>query len=290
MRDADVPDVERLTDDSFYDLDVRTHRTGWPAPARRNPRRSASWERRLGHLLAHDPGGCWVAEDGTGLVGAAVALRRDTTWILATFAVRPGRQGRGIGRPLLEAALSYGRGCTRAMLAASEDPLAVRRYRTAGFDLHPTMLLWGQVSREVLPVVEHVRDGSASDVDLMDSVDRQVRGAAHGVDHEHLTGVQRMRLAVIDRPTGSGYVYVEPDGRPYLLAATSRHAATSLLWEALAATSPEEPALVSHLTVDNGWAVDVGMAARMELHTRGYLALRGIKRPPAPYLPSGSFL
>ena len=290
MRDADAADVERLTDDSFYDLDVRTHRTGWPAPARRSPQRSVSWQRRLGHLLAHDPGGCWVAEDATGLVGAAVALRRDTTWILATFAVRPGRQGRGIGRPLLEAALSYGRGCTRAMLAASEDPLAVRRYRLAGFDLHPTMLLWGHVARDVLPVVEHVRDGSASDVDLMDSVDRQVRGAAHGVDHELLAGTPRMRLVVTDRPTGAGYAYVEPDGRPFLLAATSRRAATALLWEALAATSPDEPALVSHLTVDNGWALDVGMAARMELHTRGYLALRGFKRPPAPYLPSASLL
>ncbi|MGZ4453238.1 MAG: GNAT family N-acetyltransferase, partial [Nocardioides sp.] len=199
----------------------------------------------------------------------------------------PGHQGQGLGRQLLEAALAHGRGCLRGMLAASEDPLAVRRYRLAGFDLHPTMLLWGPVAREVLPVVEHVRDGTPGDVDLMDSVDRQTRGSAHGPDHALLTGLYR--VVVIDRPSGSGYAYLAPDGGPYLLAATSRRAATALLWETLAATSPEEPAQIGHITSANPWAIDVGMAARMELHTRGYLGLRGMAAP-APYLPSGHFL
>ncbi len=287
MRPDDVAAVERLTDEGFYDLDVRTHRSGWPAARHRDPGRAAAWQRRLRHLLEHDPGGCWVAEDSSGLVGATAAMRRDTMWLLATYAVRPGRQGRGIGRQLLEAALAHGRGCLRGMLAASDDPAAVRRYRLAGFDLHPSMLLWGPVSRGVLPVVEHVRDGTVGDHDLMDSVDRQVRGAAHGVDHTILTSLYR--LVVTDRPSGRGYAYVEPGGGPYLLAATSRRAATALLWETLAATSPARPALVAHVTAANLWAVDVGMAARMELHTRGYLALRDM-RPPAPYLPSGHFL
>ena len=49
-------------------------------------------------------------------------MRRDLLWILATFVVRPGLQGRGVGGPLLDAALSYGTGCLRGMLAASGDP------------------------------------------------------------------------------------------------------------------------------------------------------------------------
>jgi GNAT superfamily N-acetyltransferase len=287
MRPEDVAAVERLTDEGFYDLDVRTYRTGWPVPARRSPERSAAWRDRIHHLLAHDPGGCWVAEDDAGIAGAAASMNRELMWVLATFVVRPGVQGKGLGRQLLEAALSHGRGCLRGMLCASEDPLAARRYRLAGFDLHPAMLTWGPVAREVLPVVEHVREGSAADVDLMNSVDRQTRGAAHGVDHEMLTGLYR--LVVVDRASGTGYAYVEPGGGPYLLAATSRRAATALLWECLAATSPDQPATVPHITAANSWAVDVGMAARMELHTRGYLALRGMA-PPAPYLPSGHFL
>ena len=287
MTQTDVPAVERITDAAFFDLETRTHRTGWPAPAHRSEARAADWRSRLVHVLGADPKGCWVAEDDSGLLGAAAALRRDTTWLLATYAVLPGLQRRGIGRPLLDAALTYGAGCLHGMVASSEDPAALRRYRAAGFSLHPTMLLRGAVPREALPVVERVRDGSLGDVDLMNSVDRQTRGAAHGVDHEVLSRL--FRLVVADRTTGSGYVYVAPGGGSYLLAATNRRTATDLLWEALAGTSPDSPVTVPHITAANDWAVDVGMACRMELWTSGYLALRGMK-PPVPYLHSGHFL
>jgi GNAT superfamily N-acetyltransferase len=287
MREDDVALVERLSDQAFFDLDVRTHRPGWPEPSHRNEERAANWRQRMAHILAHDAAGCWVAEDRSGVIGAAASMRRDLTWVLATFAVLPGLQGRGVGRQLLDAALRHGQGCLRGMLAASEDPGAVRRYRSAGFTLHPAMLLHGTIDRALLPVVDRVRDGTLADIDMMNSVDRQVRDAAHGVDHELLT--QMYRLVAVDRTTGSGYAYLEPAGGPYLLAATNRRTATDLLWESLAASSPDEPCLVSHLTAPQEWAIDVGMAARMALHTTGYLALRGMK-PPAPYLPSGHFL
>ena len=287
MAEADVIDVERLTGESFYDYDVRTHRTGLPEPSRRSPDRSVNWQIRARHMVQHDPAGCFVAEDGSGIIGAAMSLRRDLTWILATFAVRPGLQGRGVGTQVLDAALTHGRGCLRGMIAASEDPPAVRRYRLAGFTMHPAMFLRGTVPRAALPVVERVRAGSAGDIDLMNSVDRQVRDAAHGVDHELLASMHR--LLIVDRPTGSGYAYVEPGGGPYLLAATNRRTATDLLWETLAASSPERTVTVGHLTAANEWAVDVGMAARMALHTEGFLALRH-QKPPMPYLPSGHFL
>jgi GNAT superfamily N-acetyltransferase len=287
MTQADVPSVERLTDTTWFDLETRTHRTGWPEPEHRSEARVEDWRRRLTHVLQHDPRGCWVAEDDSGVLGATASMRRELTWLLATYAVRPGLQGRGIGRQLLDAALAYGDGCLRGMLGSSEDPLAVRRYRTAGFSLHPAMLLWGAVPRTVLPVVERVREGSPGDVDLMNSVDRQVRGSAHGVDHELLSRVYR--LVVADRTTGSGYAYVAPSGGTYLLAATNRRTATDLLWEALAASSPEARVTIAHVTAANEWAIDVGMTCRMELWTHGYLALRGMK-PPSPYLHSGYFL
>ena len=43
------------------------------------------------------------------------------------------------------------------------------------------------------------------------------------------------------------------------------------------------------MTAANQWAVDVGLAARLALSTRGYLALRGMK-PPTPYLHHGALL
>ncbi len=287
MTPEDVPAVKRLTEDALLDLEHRTLRPGWPRSTRDGPASSATWRDRVTHLVRSDPRGCWVAEDGSGLLGAAVSARRDLTWLLAMYAVRPDRQGRGVGRQLLAAALEHGAGSLRAMVASSDDPLAARRYRLAGFTLHPTMLLRGVVPRAALPVVERVREGSRGDMDLMNSVDRQVRDAAHGIDHEVLTA--GLRLVVVDRPTGSGYAYVRPGGTPYLLAATNRRIATDLLWETLAATSPDEPVSLTHLTAANEWALDVGLACRLQLWTSGYLGLRGMK-PPMPYLHSGLFL
>ena len=139
----------------------------------------------------------------------------------------------------------------------------------------------------MIPVVERVREGSAGDFDLMDSVDRGARGAAHGPDHAVLAG--EFHLLVTDRSTGSGYVYVTDAGSPVLLAATNRRTATDLAWAALAMSTPDVPVEIPHVTAANQWAIDVGMAARLDLHQLGYLALRRLK-PPAPYLHHGSFL
>ena len=94
------------------------------------------------------------------------------------------------------------------------------------------------------------------------------------------------RLIVSDTTTGSGYAYLEQH-RVALLAATNRRTATRLLWAALAEAG--DKASIFHVTAANAWAVDVGMAARLELNTEGYLGLRGMQ-PPAPYLHNGALL
>jgi predicted N-acetyltransferase YhbS len=285
MRPDDVAAAERISDESFLELDARTFQRAWPDPAPRSPGHSARWITRTRHFLDTDPDGCWVAEDGTGMVGMATSFNREKLWCLATYAVRPGLQSRGIGTGLLAAALHHGRGSLRGMLSASVDPKAVRRYRLAGFSLHPQMFLTGTVDRAAIPVIAKVREGSAGDVDLMDSIDRRTRGAAHGPDHPLMLG--SWRLLVSDTTTGSGYAYVDETGRVQLLAATNRRTATRLLWAALA-DAPGEVA-VHHVTAANEWAIDVAMAARLEVHLGGYLALRNM-RPPAPYLHNGALL
>ena len=285
MRADDVEVAERLSAHAFLEVDRRTTPRGGHEPALRSSLRAATWAERTRHFLVTDAGGCWVAEADGELVGFATSAVREKLWVLATYAVRPGLQGRGIGKPLLEAAQHHGRGCLRAMLSSSSDPKAVRRYRLAGFSLHPQMFLRGTVDRSALPVVEKVREGTASDVDLMDSLDRRTRGAAHGVDHTFM--LERWRLLVSDSTTGSGYAYVFPEGGVALLAADNRLTASRLLWTVLA-DGPDE-VTVPHLTAANEWAVDVGIAARLELHTEGYLALRGMA-PPTPYVHNGALL
>ena len=287
MRPEDVPVAEELSLAVYTDAERFEPPNLAPASPRHTPARAGQWITRTSHLLDTDPEGCWVAEVDGELVGFAVSFRRDLLWVLASYAVRSGLQGQGIGRPLLEAALSYSRGCLRAMFASSSDPKAYRVYRRAGFTLHPELHLSGVPDRSVIPVVEHVRDGTPGDFDLMDSVDRQRRDAAHGPDHLLLAGMHR--LLVVDGSTGSGYAYVHESGAPQLLAASNRRTAARLLWEAIASAPPDAPLEIAHVTPANEWAVDIGLEARLAVSTRGYLALRGM-RPPTPYLPHSSLL
>jgi hypothetical protein len=203
-------------------------------------------------------------------------------WLLASYAVVPGAQGLGLGRALLAPALEHGKGSLRGMLNASNDPKAVRRYHDVGFRLYPQMFLRGKPDRSTIPVVEKVREGSATDIELMDSVDRGTRGAAHGPDHEIL--LEQYRLVVSDTSTGQGYAYLD-DGVA-LLAATNRRTAARLMWEAIASS---DDLLIGHITPENDWAVEVGLAARLELDQGGYQALRHMK-PPKLDLPHGALM
>ncbi|HEX7738552.1 MAG TPA: GNAT family N-acetyltransferase [Marmoricola sp.] len=286
MRDEDVSTASPITQAAFREVDLEMARRSDPEPPEATSGQREAWEARTRHFIATGEGGCWVAEIDGAMAGFAVSYRRDLTWILATYAVRPDLQGRGIGTPLLAAALTHSKGCLRGMLAASDDPRALRRYRLAGFSLHPQLLLTGVVDRSAIPVIEHVRAGTPGDFELMDSIDRRVRDCAHGVDHAVLSMLYR--LVVTDRPSGSGYAYVD-DGRPVLVAATNRRTATRLLWEALASSQPGAEVSFGHVTATNEWALDVAIAARLAVRTSGHLALRGMK-PPMPYIHHGSFL
>jgi GNAT superfamily N-acetyltransferase len=288
MRVADVGAAERLSAQAYLEVDRRSAQRAWPEPAPRSGERAADWHTRTEHLIRTDPGGCWVADRGGEVVGFATSLARELMWILASYAVAPDEQGSGIGRALLDAARSHGRGCLRAMLNASPDPRAVRLYRSIGFDLHPQMLLWGQVARADLPAPDrHVREGSPEDVDLLDSLDRRIRGAAHGPDHAVMGSL--LRLLVTDRPAASGYAYVDATGVPLVLAATHRKAARALMWEALASSDPDVPVRVGHVTGANQWALDVAVEARLSIFGHGFLGVRNA-RVPAPYLPHPTFL
>ncbi|MDI5963508.1 GNAT family N-acetyltransferase [Streptantibioticus silvisoli] len=276
---------------------VMTAARGGPGPAGDDPadERAVRLRAYVRHLARTDPGGCWVAADDHGRpVGAALATRREGTWGLALLAVpeQDGGpvppEGPGVGQELLAAALAYGRACLRGIICVSGGPGEAATYRRAGFTLHPAMRLTGPLDRAGLGVPDGaVHEGSPRDRDMMDSVDRRTRGGAHGPDHPEL--MRHTRLLVADDLAGSGYAYLDPDGTVQLLAATSRRLATRLLTAALLLLPDGAPVRLSHLTAEQEWAVDVGLAAGLELSAHGFVALRGM-RPPAPWVPSGTFL
>jgi predicted N-acetyltransferase YhbS len=287
MNPNDIAEVERLTRDAFFAVDVATRPVGWPPAAPRPAEQVEPWMSRIAHQLRTDPGGCWVMTDGGAVVGTAVAAVREGLWSLATYAVRVDRQGAGVGRRLLDAALRTAPADAPGMICGSSDPKAVRRYRLAGFDLHPMALMVGTVDRARLPACSTIRDGRPDDRELLDEVDRRCRGSSHGDDHSVL--MQQFDLVVSDRRKGRGYAYAYPTGGAYLLAAESEQTASDLLYACLARTPAGRTAYTGHVTAAQQWAFDVAVALRLEVHNRGFLCLRELAPPPA-YLPSGHFL
>ncbi len=233
------------------------------------------------HFLDVDPEGCLVAVDGPEIVGFAISQNRDRLWYLATYGVLPDRQGHGIGKRLMDAVLAHADG-RPGMFSSSVHPGATRRYRSAGFSLHPQMRMVGTVDRSTLPAVNGLREGSIADFDWMDRLDQQLRGAGHGPDHPYLAAHNRLVVS-----HANGYVYIDDQGRTALLAAADQPTAQKLLWEALASSHGDT--LVNCITTANEWAIDVGLAARLDIGQEGYLAVRDLQ-PPAPYLASGHFL
>ncbi|MFI2242673.1 GNAT family N-acetyltransferase [Streptomyces chrestomyceticus] len=288
MREDDLPGAERASALTFLDADRRDRRVSDPEPELRSAAAARQWIDRMRYYLGTDPDGCHVAveagADVDHVVGFAVSQNRESLWYLATYGVLPGHQRRGIGKRLLDAVLAHADG-RPGIFSSSVHPGATRRYRLAGFSLHPQMRMVGTVDRSALPAVDGLREGGAEDFWWMDRLDRELRGAGHGPDHGRLLASHR--LVVSGDRAGPGYVYVDGRGRAALLAAGRADTAQRLLWEALAAS--DGSTLVNCITTPNEWAVDVGLAAGLAIGQEGYIAVRGMP-VPAPYLADGHFL
>lgn len=243
------------------------------------------WRQRSEHLMRTDPQGCVVAEDADGaVVGFATSLQREDLWCLATFAVEPDRHGSGVGAALLDAADPGG----RAMLCSSDHLGALRTYHRRGFRLEPMLRMGGRLRRDRLGPAPRVRvDGEvdAVDLQLLDAVDAQVRGARRPPDLALMLAAGH-RLHVIDDGPRRGYALV--DGATLAtLAATDEETAAELLTSVLG-EGPDRP-LVPHLAGSQTWALRLGLEVGLEPQVTGYLAVRGM-RPPVPYVPHGSLL
>jgi GNAT superfamily N-acetyltransferase len=284
MREDDLHPAERTSAVTFFEADRRSRQVGGPELQPRSASASQQWIERVRFFLTVDPEGCWVATRGNEIIGFAISQNRGSCWFLATYGVLPGHQGMGIGKRLMDAVLAHANG-RPGMFSSTVHPGATRRYRLAGFSLYPQMRMVGTVDRSALRVITGLEEGTADDFEWMDRLDRSLRGDGHGPDHGYM--LKTLRLVVHRGKSRRGYVYIDDQGRPSLLAAAHPETAQTLLWKALASSTGET--LVNCITTGNMWAVDVGLAARLDLGQEGYLAFRGMMEP-APYLASGHFL
>ena len=267
--------------ETFADLDRRSGQQ--PPPP--TPELRARALRRVAHLQRIDPDGAWAAEVDGRLIGVALALRRQSLWFLSLLVVEPGRQGAGTGRRLLEAALRTADGADAGWILSSEDPRALRRYVRAGFAPSPAYDAKGSVDRSRLPAVPAVRTGSyAADADLVEDVVRAQRGVGFGPDLELLAALETP-LLVVDGPSGRGFAGVQPTGVSPL-GATTVPAAQALLWAALAESGLA--AQLDFLTATQQWAIEIAVAAGLELRPGSSSCSRGRLGPLHPYLPTGA--
>jgi GNAT superfamily N-acetyltransferase len=277
MLAADVAAVHELAIAAFDDLGRRLGEALPPPP---DP---ASAHLRLRHLVATDPDGCWVSEDARGLTGAGVALRREGLWGLSLLVVRPDRQSTGIGRALLARTLAYAAGARGGLILASPDARALRAYARAGFELHPTMHATG-APRDV-EAAPAVRPFQPADHTLAAAADRHVRGAARGADLDVMAKAGYELLTYPDR----GYA-AHLGGAVKLLAALDDEAAAALLRTVLARTPEGTRADVDWLGARQQWAIEVAVAAGLELRPSGAVCVRGQVGRLRPYLPGGAFV
>lgn len=180
------------------------------------------------HLRATDPERFVVATlptDGLSppaerVVAFASAISRERIWYLSMLFVLPELQGAGIGRQLLARVLPDDDTVVRATATDSAQPISNALY--AMYGIVPRMPLlnlsglpnrpeaFGVLPSGIVPVsFDDLAAGPADGnghrrlTDAVDSLDRELIGAAHPLDHRFLRSEQRR-----------GWLYHGPDGTP----------------------------------------------------------------------------
>lgn len=195
--------------------------------ARRGPQRAPASQRWAGdkhwweHLLRSSRGGFWVAEEGSTLIGIGCAIVRDAEWLLTHLFVVPERQGRGVGRGLLERSLRSARGTDRhATYADAPNFVGTSLYMRHGmFPARNIVGLSGPVA--VFDRLRANADGltaeplgahSATIVGHIDALDRQVRGTGRSEDHRYW--IESGMRGLLFRRQGQivGYAYCTSEG------------------------------------------------------------------------------
>lgn len=279
MYTADLEHAQHLVKETFDNFERGAGSLEDPPPEDLD-----NWRQQLKHCHRTDPDGAWVAEMNGKIVGVVAGYVREHLWGGSVLTVDPKLQGQGIGRELFGRALRHGP-WARAMFLSSPDPKAMRRYVKTGFELHPTMQARGHVESGDWFEPQEVREASTQDLDLMSSIDAEVRGAARGVDLAEMFR-QGTRALILERGSARGYVFLR-GGRVWGLSATSNEIAYSLLSHALLEIGPTQ-VHVAFLSAGQHWAIEALVRAGLDLQPCTPIFTRNMV-PPVPYIPAGPF-
>ncbi len=245
------------------------------------------WLGRVAHALATDPDGCFVAEYGGQVIGVAEAIVREGLWVLSLLAVDPGGQSTGAGRLLMDRALAYAPDRAGGLIVSSNDPRALRLYARGGFALRPTFQARGRLDRRRIPRFRvPISQAGKGDLEALAAVTREVRGAAYTPELAYALDRGSRLLRAGDR----GFAIAHPGQGVWLLIARDDEAASALLWSALDyAARDREDVRVRWIDGEQQWAVDVVLAAGLQLEAYGALCVQGRTGSLRPFIPSAPF-
>jgi GNAT superfamily N-acetyltransferase len=181
--EADVPGQDAVFRAAVGEL-FRRHSFPPPDP----PAEAFAAQQR--HLIRHDGERCFVAEEDGGVVGFAAAFVRDDAWFLASLFVLPERQGRGLGRSLLERAWGPKRR-VRLTMTDSIQPVSNGLYARLGLvPTAPVLALVGTPRTEEPGGLE----AAVSEPEALRELDLAAYGFDRAPDHAYWQSFARATL------------------------------------------------------------------------------------------------
>jgi hypothetical protein len=162
-----------------------------------------------------------IGDANERIVAFAAAVQREHLWFLSMCFVRPEVQAAGVGRALLAHVEPVGTatdgrdGTIRATATDSAQPISNALYASVGMVPRVPLLnliglpmnpeAFGALPSGITPVPFEViaRDGHDQLAATVDTLDRELLGVAHPIDHGYLR-----------REGRRGWLYVGPDGSP----------------------------------------------------------------------------
>jgi GNAT superfamily N-acetyltransferase len=275
MREEDATDADRVCAEVLYS----------PFPGEDEPVRAARQHARIRHLVATDPGGCWVAEHDGRVQGVALALMREGVWGFSLFGVEEALQGRGVGRELFARCWAYGANARGHIVLSSTNPAAMGIYARTGLPVRPCLAAAGIPDLSRAPELDGVEDAGEAGIPVADAIGRQLRGAGHGRDlpvpmaHGARLWLYQDRAFALAR-----------GGNIIMVGARDEDAAQRVLWALFMTAGPGATVNVDFLTAGQDWALPVCLDARLALSPDGPMFAGGALGPMAPYIPSGAYL
>jgi GNAT superfamily N-acetyltransferase len=279
MREDDIPDADRVCMDVLYSPFPRLG-DGEPEPVR-----AARQHARIRHLVATDPGGCWVAEHDGRVQGVGLALVREGVWGFSLFAVAEALQGRGVGRELFARCWAYGADARGHIVLSSTNPAAMGIYARTGLPVRPCLAAAGIPDLSRAPELDGVEDAGEAGIPVADAIGRELRGAGHGRDLPVPMAHGARLLLHQDRAFA-----LARGGNIIMAGARDEDAAQRVLWALFAAAGPGATVNVDFLTAGQDWALPVCLDARLALSPDGPMFAGGALGPMTPYIPSGAYL